>query len=223
MRPLAGILWPLGKSRGVAAEPWYLAGGVSAANCVGAYQAKGAATLAASYSNLNNPGTFTLTPGTTDPTWNTATGWEFGSNKYLVGPVMSGNSANMSWIIRFSNLKNTEAAFGFQQSVLTQTIFTLSGNTFIRNGSTSGYSFAEAAPIGGVYACAGSAAYKDGVLLSSAVTTAIQTHTTPTWIGARNLAGGERYSTCTVVAIAFYNVALTLAQVQAITSASQAL
>ena len=57
-------------------SPWWLAGGISAANVVAAYQPKGAASLAASYVNLANPGTNNLTAPAA-PTWNAATGWTF--------------------------------------------------------------------------------------------------------------------------------------------------
>lgn len=59
---------------GLAALPWYRAGGASLP--VAAYQPKGAASLAASYTNLANPGTYDAAPGTA-PSFNTATGWTF--------------------------------------------------------------------------------------------------------------------------------------------------
>jgi hypothetical protein len=65
-----------------AVVPWYLAGGVDPANCVGAYQAKGAASLAASKVNLVNPGTYDLS-STADPTFDTTTGWYFILGKHL--------------------------------------------------------------------------------------------------------------------------------------------
>ena len=42
---------------------------------VGAYQGKGAASRAASYVNLANPGTFDLVEVSGQPSWNTAYGW----------------------------------------------------------------------------------------------------------------------------------------------------
>lgn len=56
---------------------WWLAGDISAANCVAAYQPKGAADYAASKVNLANPGTYNLAKITNDPDFNTATGWTF--------------------------------------------------------------------------------------------------------------------------------------------------
>jgi hypothetical protein len=58
------------------ASAWYLAGGVDPANCIAAYQAKGAASYAASKVNLANPGTWDLSE-IIAPTWNALTGWTF--------------------------------------------------------------------------------------------------------------------------------------------------
>lgn len=55
-----------------AAAPWYLAGG--APTPIAVYQPKGAASLAASYVNLANPGTYDAAadvPGYGAPTWTT--------------------------------------------------------------------------------------------------------------------------------------------------------
>jgi len=57
------VFSPTFQPRSVASgvEPWWLSGGIAAANCVAAYQPKGAASLEASYVNLANPGTYNLT------------------------------------------------------------------------------------------------------------------------------------------------------------------
>ena len=51
------------------ATPWYLAGGVSAANCVAAYLAKGAASYAASKANLTGDTDYDLTENDGAVTW----------------------------------------------------------------------------------------------------------------------------------------------------------
>ena len=62
---------------------WWLSGGISAGDCVAAYQAIGAANIAASKVNLNDPGTNDIDVGT-DPAFDAATGWSFnGSTHYL--------------------------------------------------------------------------------------------------------------------------------------------
>lgn len=68
-------------SQVAAATPWYLSGG--APTPIVAYQPKGAASLAASYVNLVNPGTLDAAPGTA-PTWDATNGWIFnGTTQYL--------------------------------------------------------------------------------------------------------------------------------------------
>lgn len=74
---------------------------------VAAYQAKGAASLAASYVNLANPGTYDLTEGTA-PAFDTADGWTFNGNtnsRYLKTGVVWG-AATWSAIVRFSDSHN---------------------------------------------------------------------------------------------------------------------
>ena len=71
-----------GPRGGAGAVPWWLAGGVDPADCVGAYQAKGAASYTASKVNLANPGTYDLTTAN-NPTLDSTTGWYLQSSKYL--------------------------------------------------------------------------------------------------------------------------------------------
>ncbi len=84
-------------SQGGAADWWAVAG----KTCVAAYQPIGAASLAASYVNLANPGTYNAAPGTA-PTWASATGWTFnGTTQYLTTGIVP--SASWSMFIRFSS------------------------------------------------------------------------------------------------------------------------
>lgn len=93
----------LGRSAVSAAEvPWWLAGG--APTPVAVYQPKGAASLAASYVNLANPGTYDAAPGVA-PTFDAATGWTFnGSTQYLTTGIVP--SATWSLVIRVSGLSS---------------------------------------------------------------------------------------------------------------------
>lgn len=63
--------------------PWWLAGGISPANCVAAYQAKGAVSYAASKVNLANPGTYDAMDGTSAPPWDSTNGWVGNNAGYL--------------------------------------------------------------------------------------------------------------------------------------------
>lgn len=94
-----------------AATPWYLAGGLlSAAQVVASYQAIGAASAAASYVNLANPGTYDLTTDAA-PTFDTADGWTGnGTSQYLDTGFVP--NANTCILIRFSNVANTGRLYG---------------------------------------------------------------------------------------------------------------
>jgi hypothetical protein len=94
---------------GSAAIPWYLQGGVAATNCLAAYQAIGAASLAASYTNLANPGTYDLSGGTA-PDWAGGTGWTFnGSSQYKDTGINPAANATQGWsiICRYSGVTAT--------------------------------------------------------------------------------------------------------------------
>lgn len=104
--PNARVLQP-GMS---AAASWWLSGGISAANCVAAYQPKGAASLAASYINLANSGTNNAAP-VVAPTWNATDGWVGnGTTQYLTTGVIPG--ATYSMIVRYSNATGDGCALG---------------------------------------------------------------------------------------------------------------
>lgn len=99
-RPIRPPFGP-GTSSVAAAPSWWLPTGITAANCICSYAPKGAADLAASYINLNNPGTGNAAPGVA-PTWDATSGWIFnGSSQYLKTPAI--NQATGFIAIRFSN------------------------------------------------------------------------------------------------------------------------
>ncbi len=108
LRPSTRILTP--GSRGIryaqpgggAAAPWWMAAGVAP---IVAYQAKGAASYAASKVNLAQPGTYNATEGVA-PSWAAETGWTFdGISQYLRTQLAHGDTGqNWSMFVRFSNL-----------------------------------------------------------------------------------------------------------------------
>ena len=81
---------------GVAAIPWYLSGGIAAANCIAAYQPLRSASYVASNQNIKNPGTFDLALDLgTDPLWDASYGWR--NNK--TGRFATGITANQTWSV----------------------------------------------------------------------------------------------------------------------------
>ena len=92
------------KSQAVAAAGgWWLSGGIAAADCIVAYQPKGAASYAASKVNLANPGTYDGTDGNA-PTWDAVNGWTFdGSDDSIITGYKPTGTQVQSVIIRFSD------------------------------------------------------------------------------------------------------------------------
>jgi len=92
---------------GVAAvNDWWTVAGKT---CVAAYQPKGAASLAASYINLANPGTNNAAPGTA-PDWDSTNGWKFnGSDDYLTTGL--GPRATWSVLLQFSNMSSNNSTY----------------------------------------------------------------------------------------------------------------
>src|SRR4030042_328416 len=87
-----------------AAIPWYLSGGIPKADCLAAYQPKGAASYAASKVNIVNPGTYDLTDGAAFPTWDVVNGWTFadGSLQYLSISRAIKTAVPLSMVCRFN-------------------------------------------------------------------------------------------------------------------------
>ena len=83
-----------------AAADWWTAGG--APTPLAAYQPKGAASLAASYTNLVTPGTYDTTTATA-PTWDATNGWKFnGTDQYLENGITPNDG--YAALVRFSNV-----------------------------------------------------------------------------------------------------------------------
>lgn len=80
---------------------WWLEGGINSANVVAIYKPYGAASLAASYANIANPGTNDVTVGAA-PTFAAESGWTFnGVDQYLVTPSVNHNTATV--LVKFSD------------------------------------------------------------------------------------------------------------------------
>ena len=119
MNPLGmNSLWQLGRAQVITAAPWWLSGGIAAGNCKGAYRAKGAASKAASYINLNNPGTNNITEGNGSATWSADVGWYpvVGAARWLNTNIVP--TADYTLIGRFDSItpKNYSSLMGVVSS-----------------------------------------------------------------------------------------------------------
>lgn len=204
------------------ASKWWLAGGVAAGDCVAAYQAKGAASYAASKVNLANPGTYDAADGAAYPTWYAATGWTFDGTKWLTTEVIPQSTNSM--IVSMAG-SNSSYVCGCSISNTHRFSFLLGSPSYWLYGTGAAATVSSPAVTGGVLALAGVKAYRDGDYLSSSGSL---------WgnlsigcaIGAARTTGGAVLSaklTGIITAFAFYSATLTATQVAAITAAMQAL
>ena len=223
--PLLGYHVINKRGGGAVATPWYLAGGVSAANCVAAYQPIGAASYAASYSNLINPGTYDASPGNA-PDWDGTNGWKFnGTDDFLDTGIVPANG--YSAICRFSNASQadtTQVLFGIAKSVSLRWNFQP-----VRASDKHFYSYSDGTlePAGalssGVVALCPGKGYLDGVLENTfSYSWTNQTHTI--YIGGDNNDTGKptQYCNAYMQALAIYSIDIS-DYVAALTTAMNAL
>lgn len=200
--------------------PWYLAGGVSASNCVGAWQAKGAASYSASLTNLANPGTYDLTEGSA-PSWAADTGWTFdGGSQYLKTGVVIG--AGWSTLYQYSNVDSwgligvwSPARWWFAP--------------YYGSGDNVGYGYGGNLTVASPGLTAGNLgmnsakAWRNGAADGD---TGTSTSTSPRdfWIGCANNDGSALFiGSYKVQALAIYNTGLSDAQMAAVATAMAAL
>lgn len=202
--------------RGAGASNWWEAGG--ATGIVAAYQPKGAASLAASYVNLANPGTYDAAPGVA-PAWDAASGWKRIASSGTLDSGVTPTSSAWTMIMRFSNYAYTNGAYRY---------IGLSGKNFA-------FSMEEAANQWGFYnhggllksgqlssgvlAIAGQTGYRDGVAQGTIPSAWTGSVTGSIYLlscyGLPSNAPTQIY----VQAFAIYSATLSAAQVAAVTAA----
>jgi hypothetical protein len=219
----------------VEAAPWYLTDGVLAADVVAAYQPKGAASLAASYSNLANPGTQDAV-ATVPPTWAAGDGWIFnGTDQYLKMAGLAFN-ADLTAIVRFSNFVDGSLYYCLFGKVLTDLALDRFDIQFTNpdGPSQEGWVGASQAavygnsPANGVYALAKSGLYLNGSVAASLADVVAFTASTDAYIGTMRIDAGEThafdgYFPGKIQAFALYNKTLAAGQIAAISAAMAAL
>lgn len=193
--------------------PWWLSGGIAAANCIALYQSKGAASYAVSKVNLVNPGTYDLAEVGGALNWS-AVGWVGISGRYFDTQITMG--AGYTVIARVNDSANSyqhfisggdypTAKFGFCPRWIDY-----GGNILFTNYKNAGVS-----GVGDhVIALAGTNGYVDGILKVTGATAPNSTARIYTQVGGIAKLG---------IAVAFYNTTLTAAQVAAVSTAMAAL
>jgi hypothetical protein len=188
---------------------------------VAVYQPIGAASLAASYVNLVNPGTFDAAPGVA-PTHSAAAGWTFnGTTQYLTTGVVPTNAYSM--VIRISNgaggdlvfraiaaTNNTSGVrFGLWNS-------NRDAVAYINNSATSVFPFMSS----GVLAIAGLQGYRNGMPEGSP-TSGIVGNTDAIEIGRPAI--DSFYFLGNIAAVAICSSTQSAAQIAAVSAAMAAL
>lgn len=207
-------------------KPWWLAGGIDPSACVAAYQAVGAASLEASYINLANPGTYTLT-NVNGLTCNSITGWVGEDTKYLNTGISDITIGIGSIFVRFTDAtrNTTEYLFG---SVISNHFFFCNPqrlNAFDRYGliSTLG---TRSKNQSGVVGISGTYAYANGSIDGEELASGTATLSGPILLlGASTNAGGSSNTTFIgqVQAASIYKYTHTPHQVAELTRAMNAL
>ena len=217
--PLLGYYTMAGGAAPVA-TPWYLSGGVSASDCVGAYKAKGAASLAASKVNLANPGTYDLS-STADPTFDTTTGWYFISGKHLQTGITPTSTYSFVGRLNGVEVSNWRSLGGLWSVANGKYNIAWNGsNWYISVGGSDVNSTSTATS--GVFAIVNRYLYVDAVKKTSQASAAANSLTFS--MGAPTADAG--YGTNCVeycLAFALYSSVLTEEQLLAITTAMNAL
>ena len=202
-----------------AAIPWWLSGGISAANCYCAYQPKGAASLAASYSNLNDPGTNNAGVGVA-PTWDAVNGWIFnGSTQYLTTTFVPANDQSQMMVVQFSNVTGDGYICGVYNA--TGIAFSIgpsrTGQRWYRNGETSN---PGANVLSGNMCVAGAQGYLNGAADGGWMGPWRAPTLGTVWIGCMNQSGVVFLPLAAYIqALAIYDTTLTAPQVAAVSAA----
>jgi hypothetical protein len=210
-----------------AAGGWWVVAGKT---CVAAYAPKGAASQAASYVNLANPGTYDAAPGTA-PTFDTATGWTFnGSSQYLTTGVSPSGDQTWSMFIRLSNMTNQFATLaGLVSTSLGNnwfSVFAYNGIPYYSSGgwyqsSTAGSDVRNTALVLGV---AGRVGYKNGDADCTMDAVSKGASGLDITIGSRNVDGSQdEYFAGNILALAIYSATLTDIQSASLSTAMAAL
>ena len=228
IRPVLAARGQMGGAlaQGGGVPKWWLAAGVTP---VAAYAPKGAASLAASYINLANPGTLDAAPGVA-PTWSAASGWSFnGSTQYLTTGIIPTTNQAYSSIARYQNwtLVSGRALAGLRNGSGSRQ-FGLAfsgGKTQYFNGGVLEPAVSPATS--GNLAVAGNLGYRNGVVESGTIGAWSDpgiANTTAIFIGARNNMGvADNFTMVEILALAVYSSTLNAAGIAAVVTAMAAL
>lgn len=208
-------------------KPWWLVGGVPSQNCIAAYQPIGASSLATSYTNLANPGTYDAAPGTA-PAWATTTGWTFNgttNNRYLKTGIVPVNNQSWSMLIKLTGAVDGPIATIFGE-------YNTATNDFLiqprRSNAVLYFSGAqvivEPGCASGVLGISGLSLWRNGLLDGTLSGSPSGVNALEIYMGALNLTNSAtQFYTGNILAFCIYSTIITSRQVLAVTTAMNAL
>lgn len=206
---------------------WDNLGAIS--GCLAAYQPIGAASLAASYTNKANPGTYDVGVGV-DPAFDAATGWSFnGTTQYLYAPLALG--ANWTVMMRtaldYAFAGSNLALFGMRTSSFEGMKLRYDNGIGVWVGYYGSLViFTGVSPASAVFTVAGGKVYQDSTQLGTGMTGSL-TGTIGGRIGIscdiNNINAVTGYMKQRVAAFAVYNVALSASDIATVSAAMNAL
>jgi hypothetical protein len=213
--------------------PWYLSGSVASANCLAAYRALRAYDFATSKINLVNPGTYNLSNGTAYPTWAYTSGWTFASasSQYLTvaSALVTANPLTMICGFTAAQINATCALASICDTVGNSQLALLaflSANIYASSDTanaitSTSYAASTHYVAAGVFTSTSSrAAFLNGAGKGTDATVITPASLDTTFIGCRSWgASNSLFHNGTITACAFYNAALSDAQVLAISNA----
>lgn len=186
---------------------------VAGQTCVAAYKAIGAGSLATSYTNLANPGTYNAAPGTAPGLG--AGGWTVnGIGQYLTTGYNPTKFATVA--VRFSGVSGNGALFGVGNL---RVLPSFAGSRYYQHGSQVGVSGVLES---GVVVLTPTQGYFNGAADGAALTGLAAAAAYPLYLMAHNNNGSVlSVSTGTYAAFAIYEGALSAADVAALTTRMQ--
>lgn len=205
--PVFGRLFPPTFDRHaavVAAANWWQAGG--APTPIAVYQPKGAASQAASYVNLANPGTNDAAPGVA-PSWSSA-GWAFnGSDQYLTTGITAQDD-KWSMLIRLSGAPTSGLAAVIGYRDVFSTKFQLWSSLFGSVGYENNQDTTQSPGLAtGVISMAAQTGYRDGIQdVVGGAPYATGAGTNTVYVGCCNNNGtASWFAAFTCIAVAIWN------------------
>jgi hypothetical protein len=217
-----GGMWPSSASN------WWEAGGATGA--VAVYQPKGAASYAASLTDLSGNGNDATEVMETPPTWATGTGWTFAGAGALNTGVAPRTSREWSAFARVKNVNvagsiTYQAALGSRITSGARFYLVFINPNDLNASYGQGYfaNYYMGAITSGVMAMAGADGYRDGIDVVD-ISTYNGDISFAVYIGAMNQGGTRVYDLFgDVLAVAIYNNTLDATKVAAVSAAMAAL